>query len=192
MNYSDFSRSYSKTGKGGTNLYGKEPEFLLYQEDNYRTKKYQTKNEEGLMATKGIINGVVMCEDYLDPVTQLFFSKENIKRIQRQIRREVFKRTKGEYKLEVDQDESDLVVSMRAVLFDMYGARFLPFKITKQVKDLNKKVVNYVLPDMISEMKQEYAYIKEINQPLQVMMRPLNVNNAGRRTLPSITTVWGV
>lgn len=181
MNYSDFNNSYKKS------FFKTEPAFIVYQEDNARTNKYKLSDENRMTATKGIL-----CEDEVDPVTELFFSPENMKRIQKMIRHEAYIRTNGGFKLEVDQDESDLLVAMRAVFFDTYGARFLPFKIKRQVKDLNIKVVNYILPDMISEMKQGYGYLKEINEPIKPLMRPLNVNNAGRRTLPSITTIWGV
>lgn len=175
-----------------TNKYT-DPSFLMYQEQKFGgTNKYTSSNENAITATKGIISGVGNCETNLDPVTLLFFSPENMRRVQKMLRRAVYIKTNGKYKLEVDQAEADLLISMRAVLFDMNGARFLPFKIKRQVKELNKKTVNYILPDMISEMKQAYAYLKEINEPIKPIMRPLNVNNAGRRTLPSITTVWGV
>ena len=43
---------------------------------------------------------------------------------------------------------------------------------------------------MITEIKQFYGYLKEINEPLKPIDRPINVNNAGRKTLPSLTSVW--
>lgn len=198
--YCDASKSMTKIDNLGvkknyradTNLFGTSPEFLLYEENNYRNNSYQEPYENAIEATKGIIVGAEMCDDNLDPVTIKFFSSVNMKKIQNMIRKAVFVQTNGQYKLDVDQDESDLLIAMRAVLFDMYGARFLPFRIDTQVKNLNRQVVNYVLPDMISQLKQEYGYLKEINQPLQPLMRPINVNNAGRRTLPSVTTLWGV
>jgi hypothetical protein len=79
---------------------------------------------------------------------------------------------------------------MRAVLFDMYGGRFLPFKIKHQVKELNRRLLNYVVPDLLSNIKQEYAYLKEINQPLRPLNQPISMSSAGRKNLPSITTVW--
>ena len=170
-----------------------DPSFLLYQEEKFGgSNNYNLTNENAITATKGIISGVGNCEVNIDPVTELFFSTENMNRLQKMIRRAVYIKTNGKYKLEVDQSEADLLIAMRAVIFDMNGGRFLPFKIKRQVKELNKQTINYILPDMISEMKQAYGYLKEINEPIKPLMRPLNVNNAGRRTLPSITTIWGV
>lgn len=172
-------------------------ESLNYREDinNYKIKKKNNdncnnNNEIALMATKGIFTGIN--NDKIDPVTELFFSPENIKRLQKMIRRELLIRTNGCYKLQTDQDEMSLIIVMRAVLLNMYGGRFLPSKIKHQVKELNKKVINYIMPDMISQIKQQYGYLREINEPLKPIMRPLNVNNAGRKTLPSITTIWNI
>lgn len=203
-NYSDFNKPYTSVDNLSiinTNKFFKQdlPEFMLYQDRSMAKQNKQlnkmtnyNNDENRIMATKGIqvgVQGKTGCDDP-DPVTELFFSDENVLRVQKLIRREVQLRTNGQYKLEVDQDEADLIIAMRAVLFDMYGGRFLPFKIKHQVKELNRRVINYIVPDMISEMKQEYGYIKEINKPLEPIDRPVNVSGAGRKNLPSITTVW--
>lgn len=206
-NFSDFNNSYKSAASSNdnfstynTNKFYKQnlPEFQLYQENrsqskhSYKKSKMKPMNDENMVtATKGIFNGaggLVGDCSAPDPVTELFFSSENMDRVQKMIRREVKFRTNNEYELDVDQDEADLLVSMRAVLFDMYGGRFLPFKIKHQVKELNRKVLNYIVPDIVSNMKQEYGYIKEINKPLEPMIRPMNVSSI--RNLPSITTIW--
>src|SRR5437016_2227765 len=67
-------------------------------------------------------------------VSRLFFSQENIDRIQRKLRSEIYRYTNGRFKLQVDQDEADLLISMRAVFFD--NAKNLPDHVIKQVKAL--------------------------------------------------------
>ena len=121
-------------------------------------------------------------------ITKLFFTDENIKRIQKKIKEEIYIKTKGQYTLDEDQDDSDLTIAMRAIYLDK--CKNLPGQTVRQVKLLNQQTVDYVVPDMITNIKQYFGYIKDINQPLVPMMRPMNVNNAGRRLLPSITTVW--
>jgi hypothetical protein len=123
-------------------------------------------------------------------LSKLFFSDKNFKRLQDKIKKEVFKRTHGQFRLDADQEQRDLFIVMRAVYFE--HARFLPGQIVRQVKRLNMKVVDEVLPGMITELRQYYGYLKDINKPLTPIPRPLNVNNAGRRTLPSITTTLGL
>ena len=123
-------------------------------------------------------------------LSKLFFSDENFKRLQRLIRREVHKRTAGQFTLEVDQEQRDMFIAMRAVY--MEHARFLPGQIVRQVKRLNLKVIDEILPGMITEIRQHWGYLKEINKPLRPIERPMAANNAGRRQLPSITTTWGI
>lgn len=123
-----------------------------------------------------------------EPVGKVFFSAQNIKRIQKMIKNEVYTQTNHQFILEENQDTSDLLIAMRAI-YKMY-CKFINSNIIHQVKILNKKLVSYVVPDMITEIKQYYGYIKEINEPLKPIDRPMNVSNAGRRTLPSVTSMW--
>jgi hypothetical protein len=149
--------------------------FLFLQEHR---KNY--KNMQGV-ALKGIQSE--------SDLSKLYFSDENFKRLQKMIKKAVFERTKGEFRLDIDQEQRDLFLVMRAVY--MEHARFLPGEIVRQIKRLNEKVVNQIIFGMITEIRQEYGYLKEINKPLSPIPRPLNVNNAGRRTLSSVTTTFG-
>ena len=121
-------------------------------------------------------------------LSKIFFSDENFKRVQKLLRKEIYRRTNGQYKLEIDQEQKDLFIAMRAIYLE--HARFLPGQIVRQVKRLNKKVVDEVVPGMITGIKQYWGYLKEINKPISPIDRPMNVNNAGRRQLPSVTTTW--
>ena len=123
-------------------------------------------------------------------VSQIFFSEKNIKRIQQKIREDVYEKTNRKYKLEVDQSEQDLLIVMSAIY--KHKAKFIPQHVVRQVKKLNNQVVEYVLPDMITEIKQYYGYIDDISKPLVPNDRPVNVSNAGRRSLPSVTTTFGL
>lgn len=123
-------------------------------------------------------------------LSKQYFSDKNIKRIQKMIREAVSIRTNFEYRMDDDQDEQDLVIAMTAIF--KTNARHLPNNHIRQIKRLNKEVVNYIMPDMITSIRQSYAYLKEINEPIKPMMRPMNVSGAGRRTLPSISTSWGI
>jgi hypothetical protein len=148
--------------------------FLFLQEHRKNYKNMATT------ALKGI-----QCQSDL---SKIFFSDKNIKRLQLKIKKEIFNRTYGQFRLDADQDMKEMLILMRAVY--MEHARFLPGQIVRQVKRLNEKVVEESVPGIITNIRQEYGYLKEINKPLTPVPRPLNVNNAGRRTLPSITTTW--
>lgn len=122
-------------------------------------------------------------------VSKIFFSKENMDRIQKQLKSEILKRSNNKYNVKVNQNEQDLLVNMRAVYFEYaYNTDCNPIR---QVKLLNKQVVEYVIVDVMSNIKQYYGYLKDINTPIQPIMRPVNTNSAGRKTLPALTSSWG-
>ncbi len=181
------SRVASKQDLSAYNSNYNDISFKNY-ESIYRTKKPH-KEDNAVLAMKGIITKGANCEEVYGEVSKIYFSQENMNRIQKSIKKTIFERTRGQFRLDENQDESDLLVTMRAVFLE--NSRFLPFKIIHQVKELNKRTVEYIVPDMITEIKQAYGYIKEINEPIKPISRPLNVNNAGRRTLPSLTSAWG-
>jgi hypothetical protein len=121
-------------------------------------------------------------------LSRIFFSKRNIKKLQERIKFEVNKRTKGLFKLVIDQDEGELVIAMRGVFLD--HAKFLPFDIEGQIATLNATVIDFIVPDMITAMKQDYGYKKDMEQPLRLLPRPINASSSGKNVLPSITTLW--
>ena len=148
-----------------------------------KTSKKPKQNNAAL-AMRHITTKGASSDEVYDETSKIFFSEENMNRVQKAIKRGIFFKTKGQFRLDEDQDESDLLVTMRAVFIE--HSRFLPEKIISQVKELNRLTVEYITPDMITEIKQTYGYIKEINEPIKPLPRPMNMNNAGRKTLPSL------
>ena len=144
--------------------------FLLFQERRYNY------TDAGQMALGNLLT--------LDQVSQVFFGEENIKRVQRLIKLRVWKETKGKFKIEEDQDVDDLIIAMRGPYLD-YGTNEL-IDIDRQVNDLNNIVLDTIVPGIITNIKQYYGYLRDINTPLTPMQRPENVSQAGRKTLPSL------
>lgn len=191
MNYSTFETSQSKNYNNfNITVDGKKNWNLdLSKNSNNPQTKYCNKKNNVKLAMKGTTYGLSGNPDGVsDGMTLLFYSPDNIKRIQKMIKEEVTKRTFGKFKLMADQREEDVLVVMRGVYLG--NTKFLPNQIVRQVKLLNKLVIDFVVPDIITNIKQAYSYIEDINKPLEPIMRPLNVNNAGRKLLPSLTTVW--
>lgn len=121
-------------------------------------------------------------------VSRIFYSDRNIKRIQKMIKKEVNKKSKGKYKLEADQEEKDLLIVMSSIY--RLKAKFLSNYPIRQVKKLNKDTVDALIPDLMTNLKQYYGYLDHINKPLKPNPLPTNVNNAGRRTLPGLSTTY--
>jgi hypothetical protein len=171
--------------------------FNYHNDENKDIKNYNkytdidnvNSNERNNWATENSIQKSLLKSIYTPtPLGEVFFSPDNIKRLQNKIKKSIFIESKGKYKLQVDQNESDLLVVMRAVYIqDSYNS---PYRIIHQVKELNEKVVNRILPDMISNIKQNEEYLNIIDKPIDPIPLPVNVSRAGRLSLPSVTTIW--
>jgi hypothetical protein len=172
--------------------------FNYHNDENKDIKNYNkytdidNKNnstERNNWATENSIQKSLLKSVYTPtPLGEVFFSPDNIKRLQNKIKKNIFIESKGKYKLQVDQNESDLLIVMRAVYIqDSYNS---PYRIVHQVKELNEKVINRILPDMISNIKQNEEYLNIIDKPIDPIPLPVNVSRAGRLSLPSVTTIW--
>lgn len=89
-------------------------------------------------------------------LNDLYFSSENIAAIQHGIRYTVFKKSD---RVIDDQDERELLVIMRSIYLQ-YGKN-LPDGILSQVKDLNRRVLDAVIPQIITEMNQYQTYLRD-------------------------------
>jgi hypothetical protein len=154
------------------------------QHEKYQDHKQYSGNEYNI----GLRNVFGRDDFSQEPVGEVFFSERNIKRLQKLIKTSIYEKTNHQFILDEEQDPADLLIAMRAV-YQMNG-KFIKNHLVHQVKDLNKKLISYIIPDMITEMKQYYGFIKDVNEPLKPIDRPMNVSNAGRKTLPSVTTIW--
>lgn len=123
-------------------------------------------------------------------VASLYFSVTNIKRLQRNIKKEIYNRSYTKFRLVEDQNVLDLLQVMRAI-YKMY-AKDLPTRVIKQVKVLNNQTIQYVSPDIMDALKQHYGYLNDIKNPINPIQTPINVNNAGRIQLPSISQLYGL
>lgn len=122
-------------------------------------------------------------------LSNLFFSRENMNRIQKKIRKELRRQSDGNIKLVVDLDELELGGEMKKI-FEENG-KHLPHNIVRQVKQLNSDTVDYVVSYLLTGLRQNATYLKNLDKPIQTMNLPINVNTGGRKTLPSVTSIWG-
>jgi hypothetical protein len=118
---------------------------------------------------------------------RMFFSDKNTRRIQDKLKRAIYEKTNGQFKSE-DQDPRDIDIIMKAVYKE--HARFTETGLVREIKRLNQQLVDDTLPGMITNIKQYYGYLKDINSPIKPIPRPLNMSSKGRRILPSITTIF--
>lgn len=95
---------------------------------------------------------------------KIYFSKKNIARVQKNIKTQVYEKTKGKYRLDTDQDTKDLFIIMKNIY--LTNAKYIPGQNIRQIKRLNQKVVDEVVPDIIGTISQYYKYLDDINKPI--------------------------
>jgi Family of unknown function (DUF5761) len=121
------------------------------------------------------------------PLAYYFFSKYNRERLHDRIRYEVY--TRSNYNLIISrQSEQELQIIMRAMYLQY--ALNLNCKYKEQVDDLNTKVIEFAVPQIITEAQQYHGYLRDVQYMPMPMDRPANVSSAGTRTLRSVTTTF--
>ena len=116
------------------------------------------------------------------PLSDAYFSRTNAQRIQKEITREVYRRS-GPKKYQIDdQDVDELKMIMRGMYLQY--AKNNPFNIEGQIHDLNKLVVDWAVPRIISEIDQYQYYLNDISHLPVPLEKPLNMSSAGTKSLP--------
>lgn len=117
------------------------------------------------------------------PVSQGFFSAENVEIIQNRIRKEVFERSQPKGYVIDKQSADELKIIMRAIYLQY--ARNLPKDIPAQVEDLNAKVIAWSVPHILSAVDHYHFYINDISHLPVPLAQPQHLSRAGTRSLPA-------
>jgi hypothetical protein len=116
------------------------------------------------------------------PVSTGFFSSSNVDRIQQLIRKGVYDRSGSKGYVIDNQSADEMKIIMRAIYYQ-YG-RNMTTDILGQVDDLNKKVVDWSVPHILSAVDMYYYYLKDISNLPVPMEQPQHLSRAGTRSLP--------
>ena len=112
------------------------------------------------------------------PLSQAFFSQENIQIIQNGIRSGVYKRSNGQYVIGV-QDCDSIKIIMRSV-FLQYSAN-KPSSIPQQIIELNNIVLNYCVQQVYSEAQGYMKYIDDVSTLAVPIAHPVQASNNDRQ-----------
>ena len=115
-------------------------------------------------------------------LSDAYFSRTNAQQIQREITTEVYRRS-GPKKYQIDsQDVDELKMIMRG-MYLQYGKNN-PFNIEGQIQELNKLVIEWSVPRIISEIEQYQYYLNDISHLPIPLEKPLSMSSAGTKSLP--------
>jgi Family of unknown function (DUF5761) len=115
-----------------------------------------------------------------NPISNLFFCPKNIDILQDGIRYRIWKETEGRYVIG-RQSDTELRVVMRSIYFQY--ARHLPNDIVGQVRDLNAKVLEWVVPEVRSNLLQYERYRQDASQMPVPLAHPPLMTQKGTKVL---------
>jgi len=114
------------------------------------------------------------------PLSQLFFSSQNVNDIQNMIRYNVWL-ISGKKHIIDRQSDVDLHVVMRS--FYLQYSQNQQNNITLQIKQLNTMVLDWVIPKIMTQIEQYLTYKKQVSGIYQPMEREVNTSVSGTKTI---------
>ena len=103
-------------------------------------------------------------------LSDIYFSKNNIQRLQNEIRTGVYNKSNGQYVIG-EQDCDTLKVIMRSI-FLQYSAN-MSTQIEDQIHSLNTMVLNYCIPQVFSEAQAYIKYLSDASSMYVPMEHPV-------------------
>lgn len=122
------------------------------QVPNYQQQSYHTANNDNFAAEA--TNGQIA----RTPLTDLFFSPQNVDALQSGLRYRIYQETGGKQVIG-RQSDTELKVIMRSIFYQY--AKHQPCDIVGQVRELNGKVLAWTVPEVLSNLKQHIAYRRD-------------------------------
>lgn len=101
-----------------------------------------------------------------------FVSKKNIQIIQNAIRARIYDETKLTI---AEQDLTQILLIMRWMYFTY--CKHLPCKIAEQIKELNERTIVYIVPLVVTEVKQYHGYISDAYNTLKLQENPIQTTS---------------
>ena len=143
--------------------------------------KNNNKNNKSL-PNQFIPNGAALLNNVeeTNELNQLYFSMENQQFLLNKLKYEVFKKTKI---VIPEQNPTDLFLVMRGMYLENYRYLLNNQSLTQQINFFNQYVLDWCIPNIISNLEQHLAYLKDIDSPLSPIDHGLNTNLYGDRQL---------
>ena len=114
-------------------------------------------------------------------LSDLYYSQSNINLLQENIIKGVYKHP-DTYQAKISkQSEDELLIIMRSIF--LQHCKNQPNNIQNQIHELNKLVLDYCIPNIISSIKQYNCYINDITKENTVIDKPQFVSCKGEKIL---------
>jgi hypothetical protein len=145
-------------------LYSSLPEYDTKSQENV-DYKFQNNALTGIQETT--------------PLSNLFFSNNNVQRIQKDIIQNVYRKSNGKYKIG-NQSQDELLIIMRSIF--LQKSLNLNNNIEQQCLQLNKFVVDFSTEQIIPAIELYMYYQKDIASNPVPIEHPKNMSMAGTKS----------
>lgn len=115
---------------------------------------YQTRNVNNTSYPQEALQGQITS----NPLSNLYFSAENIDALQQGIRYRIYQETNGKHVIGRQSDQ-ELKIVMRSIYFQY--AKHQSLNLVQQVRELNAKVLEWVVPEILSNLRQYEIYRRD-------------------------------
>ena len=113
-------------------------------------------------------------------LNKTFFSNENIKIIQNNIRKNVWLQT-DKKRIIGNQSEEELIIIMRSTFLQY--AKNNDNNITEQLEQLNKLVSEWCIKEIITQIKQYVGFVNTLDKNVVPLEYGMYMSNAGTKSL---------
>jgi hypothetical protein len=150
----------------------------VFFEDNEFTPGYELY--EGSKGEQHCFQDSVSTIQELTPLSQKYFNKENVDKIQQKIIEHVRVKSNNEFNIG-RQSDLQLQIIMRSI-FLSYGKN-MNANINTQIHELNKMVVDECIKTIVPNIKQYLHYRDDISKPRHIIEHSVNVSSSGSKQL---------
>ena len=141
------------------------PQFELYQENHRGPEQNFDDSLQGIME-KSIL-------------AKVFFSKKNIDNIQQKMINGVFNKSEGKIRIGRQSDD-ELKIIMRSIF--LQDGQNMDCKIQEQISQLNLKVLEYCVENVMVGAVGHVNYIRDLNKNMDTFPNPVDANVKGVNT----------
>jgi len=141
------------------------------------------KNPYILFHESGIPNygtNVIKADFDKNILNNLYFSRENVEQLHNSIRFNVYTLSEGKYTIG-KQSDTELIIVMRSIFFQHSKNITNEDTIKNQISELNRLVINELVPKILSQIQQHYGYLRDSTKRMEPLPNPKNTNLFGRR-----------
>jgi hypothetical protein len=174
QNFASVENTYSGLLDSGSQLNGRID--LITNMPQFNIDSYKTRPVDNTTYSKEALHGQMTT----NPLSELFFSSENIEILQQGIRYRVYVESNQKYTIG-RQSDSELKIVMRSIYLQYAKNQISDY--IAQARELNSRVIDSCVPEILSNLYQHEVYRRDVSSlPVPMERSPL-ITTKGTKVL---------